>query len=79
MNLEPCIPPGEIYLPCMYQFESDLQMIPIEVEYQLKVFEVKDTWYTKANQMYEHIAYELRYEHLSSTKHDSIYMKAQFI
>ena len=39
MNLEPCIPPGEIYLPCMYQFESDLQMIPIEVEYQLKVFE----------------------------------------
>ena len=39
MNLEPCIPPGEICLPCMYQFESDLQMIPNEVEYQLKVFE----------------------------------------
>ena len=63
----------------MYQFESDLQMIPNEVEYQLKVFEVKDTWYTKANQMYEHIAYELRYEHLSSIDHGSIYMKAQFI
>ena len=79
MNLEPFIPPGDIYLSCMYQFESDLQMIPIEVEYQLKVFEVKDTWYTKANQMCEHIAYALRYEHLSSTKHDSICMKAQFI
>ena len=79
MNLEPCIPPGEIYLPCMYQFESDLQMIPIEVEYQLKVFKVKDTWYTKVKQMYEHIAYELRYEHLSSIKHGSICMKAQFI
>ena len=47
MNLEPCIHPGVICLPCMYQFESDLQMIPNEVEYQLKVFEVKDTWYTK--------------------------------
>ena len=79
MNLEPCIPPGEICLPCMYQFESDLQMIPNEVEYQLKVFEVKDTWYTKVKQMYEHIAYELRYEHLSSIEHGSICMKAQFI
>ena len=29
--------------------------------------------------MYEHIAYELRYEHLSSIKHGSICMKAQFI
>ena len=76
MDLEPCIPPGDFfYLPCMYQFEGDLQMIPIEVEYQLKIFEVKDTWYTKANQMYEHIAYELRYEHLSSIEHGSICMK----
>jgi len=34
----------------MYQFESDLvQKIPIEVEYQLKVFEVKNTWYTKVS------------------------------
>ena len=57
----------------MYQFESDLQMIPNEVEYQLKFFEVKETWYTKVKQMYEHIAYELRYEH------GSICMKAQFI
>ena len=40
----------------MYQFEGDLQMIPNEVEYQLKVFEVKDTWYTKVKKMYEHIA-----------------------
>ena len=78
MNLEPCIHPGVICLPCMYQFESDLQKIPNEVEYQLKVFEVKDTWYTKVNQMYEHIAYELRYELLSSIEHDSKYMKAQF-
>ena len=29
--------------------------------------------------MYEHMAYELRYEHLSSIKHDSICMKARFI
>ena len=29
--------------------------------------------------MYEHIAYELRYEHLSSIEHGSICMKAQFI
>ena len=27
--------------------------------------------------MYEHIAYELRYENLSSLQHDSICMKAQ--
>ena len=27
--------------------------------------------------MYEHIAYELRYEHLSSIEHDSICKKAQ--
>ena len=33
-------------------------MIPIEIRYQLKVFEVKNTWYTKVT---EHIAYELRY------------------
>ena len=40
MNLEPCIPPGAlICLPCMYQFEFDLHMVPIEVENQLKVFE----------------------------------------
>ena len=76
MNLEPCIPPGVFYLPCMYHFESDLHMIPIEVEYQMKVFEVKDTWYTKVKQMYEHIAYEFRYEHLSSIEHGSIYIKA---
>ena len=47
-------------------------MIPIEVEYELKVFEVKNTWYTKVSIIYEHIAYELRYEYLSSIEHGSI-------
>ena len=79
MNLEPCIYPGVFYLPYMYQIESDLHMKPIEVEYQMKVFDVKDTWYTKVKQMYEHLAYELRYEHLSSIEHGSICMKPQFI
>ena len=79
MKLEPCIPPGVICLPCMYQFESDLQMISNEVEYELKVFEVNDTWYTKVKQMYEHIAYVLWYEHLSSIEHGLVCMKAQFI
>ena len=60
-------------------FEGDLHMVPIEVEYQLKVFEVKDTWYTKVKQMYEHIAYEPRYEHLTLIEHGKICMKAQFI
>ena len=63
----------------MCQFESDLQMISNEVEYQLKVFVVKDTWYTKVKQMYEHIAYVLWYEHLSSIEHGLVCMKAQFI
>ena len=71
MSLKPCIPPGVICLPCMYQFESDLQ--PIESLWK------KSTWYTKVKQMYEHIAYELRYELLSSIEHGSICMKAQFI
>ena len=72
MNLEPCIPPGGLLcLPCMYQIESDLQ--PIESLWK------KRTWYTKIKQIYEHIAYELRYEHLSSIKHGSICIKAQFI
>ena len=63
----------------MYQFEGDLHMVPIEVENQLKVFWKKSTWYTKVKQMYEHIAYELRYVHLNSIEHGSIYMKTQFI
>ena len=42
MNLEHCIPWGLICLPCMYQFEGDLYMVPIEVEYQLKVLEKKE-------------------------------------
>ena len=66
MNLEPCIPLGDC-LPCMYQFESDLQ--PIESLWK------KSTWYTKVKQMYEHITYELRYEHLNSIEHGSICMK----
>ena len=58
MSLEPCIPPGDLCLPCMYQIESDLQSI--------ESLWKKSTWYTKVKQIYEHIAYELRYEHLSS-------------
>ena len=80
MNLEPCIPPGFlICLPCMYQFEGDFaygtnwSWIPIESLWK------KSTWYTKIKQMYEHIAFELRYEHLSSIEHGSICMKGQFI
>ena len=44
----------------MYQIESDLQ--PIEGLWK------KSTWYTKVEQMYEHIAYELRYEHFKFNK-----------
>ena len=55
----------------MYQIESDMQ--PIVSLWK------KSTWYTKIKQMYEHIAYELRYEYLSSIKHGSICMKAQII
>ena len=29
INLEPCISPGFLYLPCMYQFEGDLHMVPL--------------------------------------------------
>ena len=64
----------------MYQVERDLcQMIPIEIKYQLKVFEVKAHLVQEGEQMHEHIAYELRYEHLSSIEHGSICMKVQFI
>ena len=46
----------------MYQVERDLcQMIPIEIKYQLKVFEVKAHLVQEGEQMHEHIAYELRY------------------
>ena len=38
---------------------------------------VRGTWTHQGEQMYEHIAYELRYENLSSLKHGSICMKAQ--
>ena len=67
MSLKPCIPPGDLCLPCMYQFESDLP--PIESLWK------KSTWYTEVKQMYERIAYELRYEHLKSIEHGSICMK----
>ena len=63
----------------MYQFEGELHMVPIEVEYQLKVFERRALGTPRLSKMYEHIAYELRYEHLSSIKHGSTCMKAQFI
>jgi len=73
MSLEPSIPPGgkQLSLPLYVPKKSDLQ--PIESLWK------KSTWYTKVEQMYEHIAYELRYEHLNSIKHGSICMKAQFI
>ena len=35
------------------------------------------TWVHQEEQMYEHIAYELRYRNLSAIEHDSICMKAQ--
>ena len=44
----------------MYKKESDLQ--PIESLWK------KSTWYTKVTQMYEHIAYELRYEYFKFNK-----------
>ena len=50
-------------------------MVPIEVENQLKVFERRALGTQKVKQIYEHIAYELRYEHLSSIEHGSICMK----
>ena len=41
--------------------------VPIESDLQpIESLERMSTWYTKVKQMYEHIAYELRYEHLSS-------------
>ena len=70
MSLEPYIHP-EFLFTLYVPIESDLQ--PIES------LERMSTWYTKVKQMYEHIAYELRYEHLSSIEHGSICMKAQFV
>ena len=67
-EFEPYIPP-EIVVTLNVPIESNLQ--PIES------LERMSTWYTKVKQMYEHIAYELRYEHLSSTEYGSICMKAQ--
>ena len=64
---------GGFSLPCMYQNESDLQLIPIESLSKMS------TWYTKVKQMYEHIAYELRYEYLNSIEHDSICIKAHYL
>ena len=66
--LEPCIPPGVTLFTLHVPIESDLQ--PIE---SLKR---KSTWYIKVKQMYEHKAYELRYEHLSLIEHGSICMEA---
>ena len=53
ISLEPCIPPGETLFTLYVPKESDLQ--PIESLWK------KSTWYTKVKQMYEHIAYGLRY------------------
>ena len=39
---------------------------------------VRGTWAHQGEQMYEHIAYELKYGNLSSIKHGSICMKAHY-
>ena len=57
----------------MYQFERDLcQMIPFESLWGQKHL------VHQGEQMYEHIAYELRYGNLSSIEHGSICMKAHY-
>ena len=38
----------------------------------------RGTWVHRGGQMYEHIAYELRYGNLSSIKHGTICMKAHY-
>ena len=75
MSLEPSIPPGGdnlVYLEC-----TNWKWLAYGTT--CKSFLKKNTWYTKVEQMYEHIAYELRYEHLSSIEHGSICKKAQII
>ena len=47
MNLEPCISPGDTLFTLHVPIQSDLHV---------------STWYTKVEQMYEHIAYELRFK-----------------
>ena len=54
----PCIPPGDL-VTLHVPIWRWLLMISIEIEYQLKVFELKNTWYIKMN--FEHITYDLRY------------------
>ena len=50
----------------MYQFESDLcQMIPIEFRYQFESPWGEEHLVHQGGQMYDHIAYELKYENLS--------------
>ena len=61
--LEPYIPPGD-YL--------DTLVVPLKRRW------VRGTWVHQGEQMYEHIAYELRYENLSSIEYDSICMKAHY-
>jgi hypothetical protein len=60
--LEPCIPPGGVLVTLV---------VPLERRW------VRGTWAHQGEQMYEHIAYELRYENLSSIEHGSICKKAQ--
>ena len=61
--LESCIPPGD-----------DLVSLVAPLERR----GVRGTWVHQGEQMYEHIAYELRYGNLSSLEHGSICMKAHF-
>ena len=58
--LEPFIPPGDV--------------VTLVVPHERR--RVRGTWVHQDEQMYEHIAYELRYGNLSSIEHDSICMKA---
>ena len=71
MSLEPCISPGVTLFTLHVPIESDLQSI--------ESLKKRSIWYTKVEQMYELIAYELRYKQLSLIEHGSICMKAQFV
>ena len=61
--LEPCIPPGDNLVTLV---------APLERRW------VGGTWGLQGEQIYEHIAYELRYGNLSSIEHGSICMKAYY-
>ena len=61
-NFRPCIPPGELVT----------LHVPIWKSWS------EEYLVHQCEQMYEHIAYELRYGNLSSIEHGSICMKAHY-